>query len=185
MQNSEFAGEVAIELNAGSAQLRARISERVAANKVAAKTYRGFCLSLIKGGDGSTRCTRVALVDTPDIAKTTTGALLKIGKPIMPSLDILCHRNEVRLAVREARDRASEEQRLSKASNPPPGGYARPQGEAQHQGTSNTRGGRGNDKSGYGEGIGGDRCMAAIRQAMSQPFKEAGGLITMLGSRRA
>jgi hypothetical protein len=111
---------------------------------------------------------------------------LKFSKePIMTKTSVLVHDDQVRLLVRQARDRQTETVRLAKASNPPPGGYARPAGEQEWQGTSNTRGGRGTDKAPFGQDQGGDRCMAAIRQVLAQPFKEAGGLITMLGSRAA
>jgi hypothetical protein len=184
MSNSSFAGEASIELVGGAAQIRARVSEAVAANKVATGVYRGFALSLLKGSDGSTRCARVALVDTPQLAKSSEGVLLKLARgPIMPNNNPLLHTREVRLAVRQARDRRSEELRLAKASNPPPGGFARPEGEQEWQGTSNTRGGRGRDKAGYGEDQGTDAAMTAVRRALASPFREAGGLITMLGSR--
>jgi hypothetical protein len=185
MNQSAYAGDAAIDLVAGQVQIRARISQGIAAAKVAAGVFRGFCLSLLKGADGSTRCARVALVDTPQLAKSSEGALLKLSRNrAMPSTDILVNSREVRLAVRQAKDRRAEEIRLSKASNPPPGGYARPAGEAQWQGTSTTAGGRGTDIAPPGRDEGEDTAMQAILRTLAAPFKESTGLITMLASRR-
>jgi hypothetical protein len=170
MSNSAFAGEATIELVDGVAQVRARISEELAATKVGKGVYRGFSLALLKGSDRSIRIARIALVDAPDFAKAGDARVLKLSRKQIPMANSpLLAADQVRLMVRQANDRAAENTRISKAANPPPGGWPKQTGEDQHQGTSNTAGGRGRDKAGYGEGTGGDSCMAAIRQAMSQP----------------
>ncbi len=187
MDRSDLAGDVEITLVEGTAQVRATLTDQVAITKVQERVYAGFGLVLFKGPGGEMRLQRAALVDRPDVlGKSASAQFLKHSRrPLMSNTSVLVHDDEVRLQVRQAHDRKTEAARISKASNPQPGGFAKPAGEAQHQGTSVTAGGRGRDKAGYGEGTGGDSCMAAIRSAMQRPFKEAGGLIMLLGSRAA
>ena len=64
----------------------------------------------------------------------------------MTTTNVLVHDDEVRLPVRQAHDRRSEEVRLAKAANPPPGGWPKPAGIDEHNGLSTTAGGRGRDK---------------------------------------
>jgi hypothetical protein len=185
MSQAAFAGEATVELVDGQAQVKARISQDVAAAKVGTKVYRGFSLAILKGGDGSIRCARIALCDTPDaVTKGTGGEFLKLSRRISTMKSVLIQPGAVRLAVREARDRRSEELRLGKA-NPVPGGDNLPyRGDrGQWQGTGVTAGGAGKDRAPFGQDEGTDRCQAEIRAALARPFAEAGGLVTMLRSR--
>jgi hypothetical protein len=187
MSASRFAGEAEIELKGGVAVVRARISEGVAAEKTTRRVYRGFSLAVLAGGDGSLRIARCALCDAPDAVEKGIGAqFLKISrKQISMAKSVLIHDDQVRLMCREAKDRKSEAARITKANNPPPGGWPKPAGMDQHQGTGITGGGKGRDRAAYSEGTGADSCMSSIRAALNSPFKEAGGLITLLGGRRA
>jgi len=184
MSQSAFAGEAEVELAGGVASVKARISQDVAAEKTTRKVYRGFSLALLQGADNSLRIARIALVDAPDAVEKGTGALfLKISRKAPPMLkSVLIHDDAVALQVREARDRQAEEKRIAKADLPggnPPYREALP----QWQGTATTAGGAGRDRAPAGQDEGGDRCLAAIRQAMSQPYRENEGLIQLLGSR--
>jgi hypothetical protein len=85
----------------GAAQIRARVSQGTAAAKLATGVYRGFHLSLLEGGDGTIRIARVALVDTPQLAKSSEGALLKLSRgPIAMPNDVLLNHREIRFQVR-------------------------------------------------------------------------------------
>jgi hypothetical protein len=189
MSQSRFAGEATVELVNGHVEVRARISQDLAADKVGKGVYRGFSVALLQGTDGSTRIVRIALVDAPDAVNKSSGAeFLKLSRrPFMKS--VLIHDTEVRLQVKQARDRKAEAARITKAqaaTNPPPGG---PVGvtatEAEHNGVGTTSGGRGRDLGGFGQDQGGDATLAAIRRMLATPYRENEGLVTLLGSRAA
>jgi hypothetical protein len=159
MSISKFAGEASIELVDGQARVRARISEDLAATKVGKRVYRGFSIAVLKGGDGSTRIARIALVDSPDAVTKGTGAeFLKLSRKTfaMNSSPILCATREVSLMVKQARDRRAEELRITKAQQ----GY-----EAAAMNP--------------------DSVVGSIRAALARPFREDTGLVTLLNTRRA
>jgi hypothetical protein len=186
MAGPQFAGSVTVEMVDGELQLRARILDPIAITKVKTGVYAGIGLVVFRGPAGEMRLQRAALVDTPS-ASIGKSALLKIGKgPTVTSQkkSILCDARQVAITVREARDRRSEELRLGKAALPggnPPYRDA----VAQWQGTHTTAGGGGRDLAPFGQDIGSDRAQAEIRAALARPYAEAGGLITLLGSRHA
>jgi hypothetical protein len=189
MSQAAFAGEATVELVDGVAQVKARISQDLAATKISRKVYRGFSLALLAGGDGSIRCARIALCDAPDaVTKGTGGEFLKLSRKqaAMNKPSVLIHRSAVALQVKEAKDRRSEAIRTKaqEVSNPPPGG-PRLDRMGEHNGVGTTVGGRGTDRAPFGQDQGTDRCQAAIRAALARPYAEAGGLITLLGSRHA
>jgi hypothetical protein len=186
MASGEDAGTVEIDIGAGGrAQLVARVVDPTAAEKCRRRVFRGFAITTLGAGDGTQRVRRIALADSP----SGFGAeqVLKISRrPIVTTQNsILCNKAEVRLAVHQARQRRAEEQRFAKTANPPPGGFARPAGIGEHQGTGTTAAGKGKDRAPYGCDVGTDAAMHPVRAALGNPYRESQGLVTLLGSRHA
>jgi hypothetical protein len=186
MASSDTAGTVEVDIGAGGkVQLVARVVDPIAAEKCRRNVYSGFAITTLAAADGSQRVRRVALVDSPSgfsktLLKISKGSNMHKARPA-----ILCDPRQVALTVREARDRKTEASRITKAANPPPAGVARPAGEDQWQGTGTTGGGKGRDRASYGCDQGTDAAMQAVRAALGNPYREAGGLVTMLSGRHA